>query len=197
MHNSTYAFSENRVVNAIELEGLEALIVTTRNVSAERKRIATDNEVFSSTTAVWLLHPMAASKVGQPGYGSTNISSMSGRFARHLRTAANLSGGDGKQENAFRHALWSGSITQEFGADVATHLTNPHEGIGPFEKVSIDFTKPLVQSRGLADGIVDLLNNEIGRSIAGSLSEDASTKDIAAAILDVQKNEGLWGSKRR
>ncbi len=103
-----------------------------------------------------------------------------------------MSRGDGGEENGFRHALWSASITHEFGEDAAQKLTNTHEGIGPFERVNIDFTKPLVQKTGVADGIVDTLNDEIGRNIASTLPENTSSTDVAAAVLNVQKNEGLW-----
>jgi RHS repeat-associated protein len=192
VYNSPYTFSENRVINAVELEGLEALMVNSHGHWIERTRTATGGQVTSATSAVGTLHPIAATSVGMVEPGSTNTSSVSGRIGRHMSEGGNMTSGDGGEQNAFRHALWSATITQQFGAETATQITNAHEGIGPTQPVNIDFSKPLVQKTGLADGVVDILNNAIGRDIAGGLSGNASSKDIAAAVLNYQKDVGLW-----
>jgi RHS repeat-associated protein len=195
VHNSPYAFSENRVVNAIELEGLEALMVNYHGHWIERTRTATGGQVTSATSAVYTSHPIITTSVGMVEPGSTNISSVSGRIARHLSEGGNMTTNDGSEQNAFRHALWSATITQQFGGEIATQVTNAHEGIGPFEPVNIDFSKGLVQKTGLADGVVDILNNAIGRDLADGFSGNESAKDIATAVLNYQKNEGLWTVK--
>jgi RHS repeat-associated protein len=192
VYNSPYAFSENRVVNAIELEGLEALIIHGKNGSHERTRTASGVQVGVATAGAIYNHPIASAGTGQFVSGSTNLSSVSARVGRHISENGVMSRGDGSEENAFRHALWSGSIAQQYGSEASQQITNGHEGIGPAESATVDFSKKGQGKSGLSDSMVDLLNNDIGRSIAENLPENATTKDIATAVLGVQLNEGLW-----
>lgn len=197
VYNSPYAFSENRVVNAIELEGLEALIVTNRTLVNRRLHTATGTQVTSATIAAVGNNLIAGLVVvGEPAFGSTNISSVSSRVARHFREDSNFTPGDGGEENAFRHAFWSADMANSFDETTARQLANAHEGIGPYQGVTIDFSQKFEGTTGLADSMVDLLNNQIGRDLAANLPENASAKDMAVAVLGVQLKQGLWTVKK-
>ncbi|RMZ59700.1 hypothetical protein D1632_08735 [Chryseobacterium nematophagum] len=50
--------------------------------------------------------------------GSTNISSVAGRFARHFADATGTSKDIGSPSNALRHGLWSAMIRSEFDAGI-------------------------------------------------------------------------------
>ncbi|PGH38595.1 MAG: hypothetical protein CRN43_14170 [Candidatus Nephrothrix sp. EaCA] len=93
--NSTYAFSENRVIDGVELEGAEKLSVHTpgwRYSSKEvlRKETATDVQKRTSTAGVVILHPIASRGVYFVNRGGTDISSVSGRIARHVAENGNM-----------------------------------------------------------------------------------------------------------
>jgi hypothetical protein len=155
-------------------------------------RPSTSYEQKSATAGFAILHPIAANSIGTFERGSTNISTVSGRIARHMTDNNNMTGGIGRESNAFRHALWSATMTNQFGSEIATQAANAHEGGKVFGSLSIDFSAPLVQNSEYADSVVDILNNEIGRELAGSLGENASQIDIGMQVLNVQKTEGLW-----
>ncbi len=195
--NSPYAFSENQVIDAIELEGLERMRISSKRARKDqepflRKAEATEMQRNVVTGMSSIQHPVAASQVGLVKYGSTNMSSVSGRFARHAAENENMTTGIGTERNGLRHVVWSASIAARFGEDVAIDLTNSHEAIGMGQNAEIDFSLPMLQDAGHADEIVDFLNNKIGRDLAASMSPDASMKDIAKAALNVQLNEGVY-----
>ena len=192
-YQSHYNFSENRVIDARELEGLEALRLTgAGGYSALMTKPSTSYQQKSASLGFAMLHPIAANSIGTIERGSTNISSVSGRIARHMTDNGNMSGGIGSESNAFRHALWSATMSNQFGNEISTQAANAHEGVKPLGSLSVDFSQPLVQNADLADSVVDVLNNEIGRSIAEGLGENASQIDIGMQVLNVQKTEGLW-----
>ena len=192
--NSSYAFAENDVIRAIDLEGLERMIVTTAFglINITRTTAATEVMRADATTLVSFLHPIASWTVGSVERGGVNISSVSGRIARHVAENNNMTTDIGSERNAFRHALWSATITAEFDETIAARIGNAHEGIGATESAVIDFTQPLVQDRMVADEIVDFLNNIIGRNIGAGIGADATQVDIAREVLRVQRDEGLW-----
>ncbi|WP_170265190.1 DUF6973 domain-containing protein, partial [Salibacter halophilus] len=199
-HNSPYAFSENRVIDGVELEGAERLSVHTPGwiFSSEavlRNETATGTAQQNAATAGAIQrHPIATANVGWTQYGGTNITSVSGRIARHVAGNGNMSDGIGTERNAFRHALWSATITNEYDAGIALRIGNAHEGI-PISaqgNAHVDFSVPAPDNMAAADDVVDFLNNEIGRGIADQLGEDATQVDIAREVLKVQRNEGLW-----
>lgn len=196
-YNSPYAFSENDVIRAIELEGLERLVVTTPVIfgddqSTTRTQAASDIQRYTAQSGVAMRHPVAASRVGSVERGGTNISSVSGRIARHVAENGNMSVDLGSERNAFRHTLWQATITNEFNFEIADRIGNAHEGIKLLQSGEVDFSQPLVQDRETADEVVDFLNNRIGRQVAADLGEDATQLDIAREVLRVQRNEGLW-----
>jgi RHS repeat-associated protein len=192
-YQSHYNFSENRVIDARELEGLEALRLTgAGGYSSLMTKPSTSYQQKSASLGFSMLHPIAANSIGTIERGSTNISSVSGRIARHMTDGGNMSGGIGSESNAFRHALWSATMSNQFGNEISTQAGNAHEGVKALGSLSVDFSQPLVQNADLADSVVDVLNNEIGRSIAEGLGENASQVDIGMQVLNVQKTEGLW-----
>ena len=195
--NSPYAFAENDVIRAIDLEGLERLVVTTPVLFGQdqthiRTQAASDVDRYAAQTGVSIRHPQAASRVGSFQSGSTNISSVSSRMARHVASGGNMATGEGTERNAFRHTLWQAMITNEFDAGIARRIGNAHEGIKLAQSGHVDFSLPLVQQLAAADEVVDFLNNQIGRDIAAGLSENATSLDIAKEVLKVQRDEGLW-----
>lgn len=193
-YQSPYNFSENRVVDSRELEGLEAIRMT--GVGGESNlmtRPASSNLQKSASAVFAYFHPIAANSIGAIERGSSNISSVSGRIARHMTDDGNMSGGIGSESNAFRHSLWSATMSTRFGEEIATQAGNSHEGAKVFNSLSIDFNSPLVQNADYADSVVDLLNNEIGRQISEGIgNEFTSQTDIAKEVLNVQRTQGLW-----
>ncbi len=198
-HQSPYNFSENRVIDGIELEGLERLSVHTPgwaygSKSTLRNEHPTEAQMKSATFGASLRHPIAALNVGWVERGGTNISSISGRLARHVAENGNMTNVIGSENNAFRHAVWSGSITSQYGESAALDIGNAHEGIpmGARENAHVDFGAPAPTNMGAADSVVDFLNNAIGRELGKTMGKDASEWDVAVQVLGIQLNEGLW-----
>ncbi len=163
-----------------------------KNGTSYRKSPATSASRDATTVMTALHYPSAAAQIGAVERGGTNISTVSGRIARHMAENDNMSVGIGSERNGFRHALWSATIASRFGQQAATDITNSHEAIGMGQNASIDFSMPMLQDREHADEIVDLLNNEIGRGIAAGMGENATTLDIARAVLDTQLDQGVY-----
>jgi hypothetical protein len=186
-HVSPYNYAENEPVGSIDLWGLQRWRVNGR----ERNNAPSGAAQNVSTVVAAIIHPIAASRVGQVERGGVNISSVSGRIARHAAEGGNFSVGIGTERNAFRHALWSSAITEEFGPGTARDITNAHEAVGVGVTSRIDFTQAFEGNLNLADNIVDLLNNAIGSTI-GQNSEGAGQLDLARQVLGVFRDEGLW-----
>ena len=198
-YQSPYNFSENRVIDGVELEGAERLSVHTpgwifSSQSTIRNEHPTGAQMNTSTAAVVARHPIATSDVGAVERGGTNISSISGRIARHAASNGNLTVGEGSERNALRHATWVATITSNHGEGIAQRIGNAHEGIpiGAQGNAHVDFDQPAPDNLGGADSVVDFLNNEIGREIGASLGEGATEYEAAVAALGVQLNEGLF-----
>lgn len=198
-HNSPYAFSENRVIDGVELEGLERLSVHTpgwtfRSKTVLRNEAATSTQQKFSTAGVAFKHFNEAREVGKVKYGSTNISTVAGRFARHVAENKNMTVEIGSERNAFRHTFWQAIITNEFDADIAHKIGNAHEGIplSAQDNAYVNFGVPAPDNMAAADDVVDFLNNQIGRNIANEMGEGASRGDIAKEVLRTQRDEGLW-----
>lgn len=194
---SSYQFASNQPIWAIDLEGLQRLIVTTPVLFGQDKTTIRTEEASTvqrrtAEAGVAMRHPQAAARVGVFKSGSTNISSVSSRMARHISSGGNMTTEEGSERNAFRHALWQTMIANEFDAGIARRIGNAHEGIKLAESGHVDFNLPLVQDLQAADEVVDFLNNEIGRNIAASLGENATSLDMAKKVLKVQRDEGLW-----
>ncbi len=186
-HVSPFNYAENEPVGSIDLWGLQRWKVNGRERNFSPSSSARKAKEFGA----FLFHRKASLAVGNVKRGGTNISSNSGRFARHAEENGNFSKGIGSERNAYRHALWSAKITQDFGSDAAQNITKAHEGVGVASSASVDLTKAFEGNLDLADNIVDLLNNEIGQNI-GESNEGTSMNDLATKVLDVFKNGGLW-----
>ncbi|MGB3655671.1 MAG: RHS repeat-associated core domain-containing protein, partial [Rivularia sp. (in: cyanobacteria)] len=197
-YQSPYNFSENRVIDGVELEGAERLSVHTAGwvfgTQTIRNEHPTEGQMNSSTAAVIVRHPIATSNVGTDKFGGTNISSISGRIARHAASNGNMTVGEGSERNALRHATWIATITSNYGENAAQNIGNAHEGIpmGAKGNAHVDFGQPAPDNLSGADSVVDFLNNEIGRGIGEGLGEGATEWEAAVKALDVQLNEGLW-----
>jgi len=85
-------------------------------------------------------------------------------------------------------------ITQEFGKDIASSAGFAHEGFEvPQVGISADgsaYTLGSDQAAG-ADAMADLINNTIGQTI-GENNPDASNVDLATAVLNEFKENGMW-----
>ncbi len=197
-YQSPYNFSENRVIDGIELEGLERLSVHTPGwvygTKTIRNEHPTSGQMNSATIAVIARHPIASHGVGAVERGGTNISSISGRIARHAAENGNMTVIEGSESNALRHVIWSGAITSRYGENAATNIVNAHEGIPMAAKgnAHVDFNQPPPDNLLGADSVVDFLNNDIGRQIGLQLGEGATEWEVAVVALNVQLNEGLW-----
>jgi AcrR family transcriptional regulator len=197
-YQSPYNFSENRVIDGIELEGLERLSVHTGawiyGTQTIRNQHPTESQMNSATISVIAIHPIASHGVGTADRGGTNISTISARIARHAAENGNMTVGEGTERNALRHVIWSGSMTSRYGENVAERIGNAHEGIpiGAQGNAHVDFSQPAPDNLGGADSVVDFLNNAIGRQIGSQAAEGATEWDIATAALGVQLNEGFW-----
>lgn len=197
-YQSPYNFSENRVIDGVELEGAERLSVHTPGwafgTSTVRNEHPTDAQINVATAGVVARHPIASSNVGATEFGGTNITSISGRIARHAAANGNMSVDEGSERNALRHATWIATIAANYGEGVAQRIGNGHEGIpmGAQGNAHVDFDQPAPDNLGGVDSVVDFLNNEIGREIGAQLGEGATEWDAAVAALGVQLNEGLW-----
>jgi RHS repeat-associated protein len=194
-HASTYNYAENEPVGSIDLWGLQRLKIVSSLLGGPgsyRTSAASGWMQKTATAGASLNHPVAASNIGKFKSGSTNITSVSARIARHAAVdGENLSTGIGSERNALRHTIWSATINQEYGSSIAETLTNAHEGIGVAESASVDMNMPFEGDMSLADDIVDFLNNAIGRSIT-SEGGDLSSLEIAEKTLGVFMDEGLY-----
>ncbi|RMG20118.1 MAG: RHS repeat-associated core domain-containing protein, partial [Methanobacteriota archaeon] len=184
---TNYNYAENEPVGSVDLWGLQRVRVNGNYLYKER------NAARRKITEVgaFMRNPSAALSVGKYTNGSTNISSVSGRIARHLAEKGNMTSGIGTERNALRHVIWSAKMTQEFGVEVADELANAHEGIGPYNDVEILYGEPFEGSMSGADSTVDILNNKIGQKI-GRENSNASTFELISAILDEYFENGFY-----
>jgi hypothetical protein len=143
------------------------------------------------TAAFFLRHPVAGPAIGEVQKGSVNISTVATRFAASTGALQENDMHEGSEVNAFRHTLWQGMITQQFGDGIAAQAGNAHEEnpralYGLTNPVSSTFT-----SLSAADETIDLLNNQIGRQI-GRDNSGASPQQLALKTLDAFQSTGLW-----
>lgn len=98
---------------------------------------------------------------------------------------------EGSQVNAFRHGLWSATITSKYGSDIAKQATDAHE-----ENPSANVSQRSFSGKDAlakADQTVDLLNNQIGMQI-GKDNPNASMKDLAGKTADYFHDNGLYNA---
>lgn len=190
-HVSTYNYAENEPVGSIDLWGLQRWKVNGRERTSAMPKWRTN----ARSLGFGIRHPQAANKIGTGGRGSTDITGVSGRFARHFAESTNTSKAVGSKSNALRHVIWSSSIRSQFDGGISKRATNAHEGVGIAESQSVDFTKDFngkgAEGLDLADHIVDVLNNEIGFAL-GEANPDATHGELAGIALNEFKENGLW-----
>ena len=139
------------------------------------------------TVGYAIQHPINALRVGEVKAGSTNLSTIASNFQINICRRAGLStGNEGDQGNAYRHTLWQAILTNEFGNSQAERIGNTHE-----HNPNADLTQRKFANMGLADQVVDLKNNQIGRKI-GREHKGASNQELALLTLDQFYNDGLW-----
>jgi RHS repeat-associated protein len=135
-------------------------------------------------------HPLAAVNIGFGVEKGTNtISTVATRFA----TRGNILYGsmrgqtdEGSENGAFRHTLWQAGITSAYGSQVAMEAGNAHE-----ENPKVDLSRRTFNNLADADQTVDLLNNQIGRSI-GAQNEGVTMNVLAGLVLDEFATNGLY-----
>ena len=132
-------------------------------------------------------HPIIAVRVGFAKDGGKNLSSVASNFAINMSRAGRLTTeGEGSQRNAIRHTLWQAILTDKFGKGHAKRIGNAHE-----DGIDIDLSQRRFNTRHLADKAVDLLNNEIGRTI-GEQNPGIDNATMAEKVAAELCNNGLW-----
>ena len=176
-HVSTYNYAENEPVGSIDLHGLQRVKVNGKiikeELSGSKRTIQERMQVIRNTKR--------ALRVGDGGFGSTNITGVVGRTARHASGVENSNFSE-EERNAFRHALFSATLQAEFGFRGAIDVANAHEGISPNDNVELIYDQPFEGDESGADQTADIFNNVIGREI-GARNEGADNKILAIASL--------------
>ena len=156
----------------------------------------------SGCSAEWIFalrRPIIALDIGKvvQGKDKTNISTNTVRFATNDLGLAENEVREGSQTNAFRHALWTATISNKYGAGIAREAVNSHEewNIPSLGRAIKDFSETQIpglafSSLSEADGIVDYLNNEIALQMGWD--ETIPMNEIALAVLELYHNTGLW-----
>ena len=147
--------------------------------------------VNSRTIGFAVRHPIAAVSIGTPSKGSTNLSTNAVRFSTRIGLTENAAH-EGSQVNGFRHVLWQAAITNQFGSGIAKEIGNAHEA-NPLaingSNLKTEFTGKGALAK--ADETIDLLNNQIGRSI-GEANPNANMQQLALATLEYNYTNGIY-----
>jgi len=196
-HNSPYAFSENRVIDGIELEGKEFL--STKSIYSNSFQIQKQDQSHIrrqlETALAAIVYPVL-NVVGQAKFqNKDNLSSRATNFAVNITHKTGMSTQEGSERNALRHVIWSGIMTRYIGSDLARIAGQVHEGIGIDKEWKVDWSEEFNGTLGYADAMSDILNNQIGRELVEN-NPEATNKEIAQMTLDKQHNEGLWGATK-
>ena len=186
---SPYTYCANNPVKLVDPDGEDYGIPPWLLI----KGIARLVESFSKnsdvkTIAYVVNHPYNALRTGAMKNGGKNgISSFANNFSNNMCKAMELSrGAEGNFRNAIRHTLWQAMLTNELGAEQAERIGDVHES-GP----TADMSQRYFRNMEEADKVVDLLNNEIGRSI-GERNKGADNVTMARKVALELYNNGLW-----
>lgn len=142
-----------------------------------------------------LKNPVIASEIGEYVEGSTNISTNVVRFSTRSVDKSSpsvLSKGDGGQINAFRHVLWQSYITNKHGYEIAMQVGIVHE-----ENPSVNLSKRRFSTLSDADQTIDLLNNQIGRSLGGRAANNTKMPNMALRVLNEFYENGLYTARKK
>ena len=144
-------------------------------------------------------HPVIARQIGQviEGKRCLNISTTAVRFAIGLGLKnPDSANKEGTQVNALRHTMWTGIILSKYGPSIARDAVRSHEDRSLLYVADevMKLSEKTIQSRYYdshkqADGICDVLNNEIALSMPWS---NTPTKQICKDILTIYYEKGLW-----
>ena len=149
----------------------------------------------SRTVGYAMKYPINAYKVGSYKRNRSNISSTATNFAVNISNVLGFQKESGTPNNAIRHTLWQSIITRELGSEHAERIGNAHEDNPQIDTSIRVINGPATKEKGeIADTIVDLLNNKIGREI-GENNKGATNNELAIKVLEVFLNDGLWTYK--
>ena len=179
-YNSTYAFSENKVTNHVELEGLEAVDAKSANVltdlrySQDADKKFRIKHTYQNVTRTISFNPNGEGKIGYFFSNTPNVSmldalAMEGDSPNHdfsMEVAkrdkiegnyADLSvNGAG---NTFRHLLLGSVLTGAFGEHMTKRITDMYErGDGNDKQLSLDQQVDLMNT---SYGITYALENNV------------------------------------
>jgi len=185
VHNSPYAFSENKVTSHVELEGLEAAKAPTPGEQSRRQK--------NAEISFLIAHPPTAIAIGQYSEGSNNISTIAANFAINATNNTTMTkGGERSDRNAIRHGVWQAMITRDFGKDIASSAGYAHEGFTvPEVGITTQGYSTGVGKASEADSFADLLNNIIGQNI-GENNPNATNVGLAVKVIEEFKENGMW-----
>ena len=156
---------------------------------------------FPRLSEIWfaMRHPFIARAIGSviEGKREKNISTTAVRFSIGLGlTNPDCADGEGTQVNAVRHAVWTGIIKSRYGNSIAREAVRSHEdnSILEYEDEFLNMTSSEVMlkrfdSHYMADGICDILNNEI---MLQQDLEGMDGKEVCKKVLDIYHETGLW-----
>ena len=186
---SPYAYCAWNPVKLVDPDGQFPILPLIWMVKATARGVEHFSHKSDIRTCAYAVnHPYNAIRTGWAIDGGKNgIASVASNFAINMTKAGHLtSKGEGSQRNAIRHTLWQAILTNEFGKGQAERIGNAHE-----DGIDIDLSQRRFGTPELADKAVDLLNNEIGRSI-GERNPGADNATMAEAVAAEFRDNGLW-----
>ena len=179
LHNGVYNFSENRVIDAVELEGLEAFILNNRGRKATYTNNVHVDNYLKDKVASGSLSVSEAEFVGMNQYGAYKARDNKGiasRFAANSGLPTDpMNPNVDDSKDAIRHSLWSALNTQTSGEDFARGIGVAHE---------------LGNKYGMEQMGMDLANNEVGIAVALA-NPDADVYELMTLLLDKLANGDL------
>jgi RHS repeat-associated protein len=139
------------------------------------------------TVGYSMRHPVNAFKTNGPFL--TNHNDVATNFQVNIGKALGVKNVEGGVQNAIRHTLWQALLTKDMGAKAASRIGNAHE-----TTTNVDMNQRVfkgVTAKDDADRTIDLLNNQIGRSI-GEQNKDADNVTTAKAVVTEYYKNGLY-----
>jgi RHS repeat-associated protein len=185
---NSYSYANNNPINFSDKNGLcAACIYGAYNLSNYINNSSQSSPNYVREANFALRNPVAAYQIGSSYDNGTgnNISTVSSNFAINLRSGSSQ-GSEGTERNAIRHLTWQAITSRDLGIKTAKDAGNAHEN-NPF----VNLSNRNFSTRSAADQTVDLLNNQIGRSIYSS-NPSGSNLDYAKSALDYMYKTGAY-----